>query len=53
MEKTDKIIKCKDCGKDFVFTAGEQAFYEQKGFNEPVRCSECRASKKAEHNKQD
>lgn len=42
----DKIIVCKDCGKEFTFTAGEQEFYAEKGFNGPVRCKECRASKK-------
>ena len=51
MEKQDKIIICKDCGKEFTFTVGEQNFYEQKGFtNEPVRCKECREKKKALHN---
>lgn len=44
----DKTLKCKDCGKDFVFTAGEQEFYASKGFeNEPQRCKECRAAKKS------
>ena len=43
----DKTLKCKDCGKDFVFTVGEQTFYAEKGFdNEPVRCPECRKAKK-------
>ncbi|MBS6008184.1 MAG: zinc-ribbon domain containing protein, partial [Clostridium baratii] len=23
----DKTIVCKDCGKEFIFTEGEQAFY--------------------------
>jgi len=51
MEKQDKIITCKDCGKQFTFTVGEQNFYEQQGFtNEPVRCKECRDKKKAERN---
>lgn len=52
MEKTDKTIKCKDCGKDFTFTAGEQEFYEQKGFNAPVRCVSCRNKRKSERDKQ-
>lgn len=44
----DKTLVCKDCGKEFVFTAGEQEFYAEKGFeNEPVRCKECRSAKKA------
>ena len=43
----DKELVCKDCGKTFVFSAGEQEFYAEKGFqNEPQRCKECRAAKK-------
>ncbi len=43
----DKELVCKDCGKTFVFTAGEQQFYAEKGFqNEPQRCKECRDAKK-------
>ncbi len=43
----DKTITCKDCGKDFIFTAGEQEFYAEKGLeNEPQRCKECRIAKK-------
>ena len=39
MSYADKTIACRDCGTDFVFTAGEQEFYAQKGFtNEPTRC---------------
>ncbi len=44
---TDKILICKDCGAEFLFTAGEQEFYEQRGFsNEPVRCRKCRSAKR-------
>lgn len=43
----DKTIACKDCGKEFVFTAGEQEFYAEKGFqNEPSRCHDCRSARK-------
>ncbi|NLP49077.1 MAG: zinc-binding protein [Clostridiales bacterium] len=43
----DKTLNCKDCGSDFVFTAGEQEFYAEKGFeNEPQRCRECRTARK-------
>lgn len=42
----DKIIKCRDCGQEFVFTAGEQDFFAQKGFSEPTRCSACRVARK-------
>ncbi|MDO4568010.1 MAG: zinc-ribbon domain containing protein [Clostridia bacterium] len=45
----DKTIVCKDCGAEFVFTAGEQEFYADKGFqNEPQRCKDCRSQKKAQ-----
>jgi DNA-directed RNA polymerase subunit RPC12/RpoP len=43
----DKTLVCKDCGKEFVFTEGEQAFYKEKGFeNEPQRCPDCRKNRK-------
>ena len=43
----DITLKCKDCGNDFVFTAGEQEFYAEKGFqNQPQRCKACRDAKK-------
>lgn len=43
----DKTLICKDCGAEFVFTAGEQEFYAEKGFvNEPQRCKSCRMARK-------
>lgn len=43
----DITLKCKECGQDFVFTAGEQEFYAEKGFqNQPQRCRECRQARK-------
>ncbi|NJN19427.1 MAG: zinc-binding protein [Oscillochloris sp.] len=48
MSFADKTITCRDCGMDFVFTAGEQEFYSSKGFvNEPTRCPSCRQARKA------
>jgi CxxC-x17-CxxC domain-containing protein len=44
----DKNLTCRDCAQAFVFTAGEQEFHASKGFNnEPSRCQDCRASRKA------
>ncbi|MEL7565063.1 MAG: zinc-ribbon domain containing protein [Dehalobacterium sp.] len=46
---SDKILTCKDCGSEFTFSASEQEFYAEKGFsNEPGRCPQCRAAKKAQ-----
>lgn len=47
----DKTIVCKDCGKEFVFSVGEQEFFKEKGFeNDPVRCPECRKARKQRFN---
>ena len=46
MSFQDKTLTCVDCGQTFVFTAGEQEFYAQKGFqNAPKRCKSCIAFK--------
>ena len=43
----DKTLVCKECGQEFVFTAGEQEFYAERGFqNEPQRCKACRDARK-------
>ena len=43
----DRTLTCRDCGQEFVFTEGEQAFYTSRGFSDPVRCPSCRSAKKA------
>jgi CxxC-x17-CxxC domain-containing protein len=51
MSYADKTLNCRDCGTPFVFTAGEQEFYAQKGFtNEPTRCQPCRQQRKSQMN---
>ena len=45
----EKVMVCKECGAEFVFTAGEQEFYADKGFqNEPTRCRACRSNRKTQ-----
>ena len=45
---SDQTIACLDCGVDFVFSAGEQAFFAEKGYvSGKSRCTECTAAKKA------
>lgn len=47
----DKYLVCKDCGEEFLFSASEQEFYAEKGFeNEPGRCPECRRARKQQRN---
>jgi len=46
MEFVDRLLKCCDCGNDFVFTAGEQLFFFDKQFkNDPKRCKLCKAKR--------
>jgi len=46
MEYHDKVLKCSECSQEFVFTAGEQMFFADKGFkNEPKRCKDCKSKR--------
>ena len=42
----DKTLVCKECGSEFVFTAGEQEYAERGFENEPQRCKACRDARK-------
>jgi CxxC-x17-CxxC domain-containing protein len=43
----DRTIVCKDCAEAFVFSAGEQGFFLEKGLlNEPQRCPQCREARR-------
>jgi CxxC-x17-CxxC domain-containing protein len=51
IELADKVLACRDCGQEFVFTESEQQFFAEKGFtNEPSRCLDCRRSRKQSSN---
>jgi CxxC-x17-CxxC domain-containing protein len=46
MQFVDRLLKCSDCGNEFVFTAGEQIFFYDKQFkNDPKRCKLCKAKR--------
>ena len=48
MDFSDRTLTCRECDSSFVWTAGEQQFYQEKGLaNIPARCPDCRASRKA------
>jgi Probable zinc-ribbon domain len=44
MDFQDKTIMCKDCGKEFLDSAKQQQFREEKGWGDtpPKRCANCR-----------
>lgn len=45
----DMELVCRSCGATFIFTAGEQEFYADKGFlNEPTKCPACRGARRDE-----
>ena len=49
MALTDRTLICVECGGEFIFTAGEQEFFNSRGFsNEPKRCRSCRAVRRTE-----
>src|SRR5207249_1727817 len=49
MPIADKTLTCRDCGRAFTFTVGEQEFYASRGLtNEPSRCPECRAARRTQ-----
>jgi CxxC-x17-CxxC domain-containing protein len=46
MNFIDRMLRCSDCGEDFIFTAGEQLFFSDREFkNDPKRCKACKAKR--------
>jgi CxxC-x17-CxxC domain-containing protein len=51
MTFVDKTLNCRECGNEFVWTAGEQQFYSEKGLvNTPSRCADCRRQRRQSSN---
>src|SRR4051812_31029937 len=47
MDFQDRPLQWLDWKKEFIFTPGEQEFYDRKGFKEiPKRCKPCRDARK-------
>ena len=43
----DKELECQVCGNKFVFSVGEQEFFQEKGLqNVPKTCPACREKKR-------
>ena len=46
-EYKDETRVCEDCGRDYLWSADDQAYFHERGFaNPPKRCRECRRAKK-------
>ena len=42
MSNEVQMLKCVDCGAEYEFSARDEAFYKEKGWNPPRRCKTCR-----------
>ena len=49
----DKELTCADCRSEFVWSAEEQEFFQEKGYQPPKRCKDCRQAKKAQRGEDD
>ena len=50
MLASDKTLVCRDCKKQFAFTASEQEFFAQRGYtSDPGRCPECREARRVKN----
>ena len=45
-KRKKKKIVCCDCRETFLFTGGEQKYYEERKLSEPKRCPACRQKRK-------
>jgi CxxC-x17-CxxC domain-containing protein len=46
MHFADRDLLCSSCGAEFVFSAGEQQFFHERGFtNDPKHCRGCKAKR--------
>ena len=43
---SEQRLMCADCGREFDFSAEEQRFFREKGFDPPKRCKDCRRARK-------
>jgi hypothetical protein len=41
-------IVCCNCGAEFIWTAGQQAFYQGRNLSKPKRCRDCAQARKRE-----
>ncbi len=47
MTYEDRYLTCVECNSEFVFSADDQEFHAERGYQEPKRCPSCRQAKRA------
>ena len=46
MAFADRSLTCVECSQEFTFTADDQEFHSQKGYQDPKRCPDCRSARR-------
>ena len=47
MAYEDRNLTCVECNSEFVFSADDQQYHAERGYEDPKRCSSCRQAKRA------
>jgi len=45
---SDERIECVECGRAFIWSAGEQRYYQERRLDRPKRCPSCRSHRRSE-----
>ena len=52
MRFEDRTLNCVECSEPFIFSAGEQLFFQGKNFvNDPKHCKKCKAKRAAKNSR--
>jgi CxxC-x17-CxxC domain-containing protein len=44
---SDRTLTCVQCGSDFTFSADDQQYHAERGYQDPKRCPTCRSARRA------
>lgn len=47
MAYEDRTLTCVECGSEFTFSADDQQFHAERGYQDPKRCPSCRQARRA------
>ena len=47
MAYDDRDLTCVECNSEFVFSADDQQYHAERGYEDPKRCPSCRQAKRA------
>lgn len=46
MAYEDRTLTCVECNSEFTFSADDQQFHAERGYQDPKRCPSCRAARR-------